>query len=99
YNIKLNDKLSIKAIDLIFINKQLKKITIYSKQPYLISNDSNQQENAKFVIEFDNFKKGKSVNLDQFKTVTDCIKIEDKKVYPTDNYKDFKIIDLRNNFN
>lgn len=99
FNIELNENSPIKAIDLVFTEQRMKKVTIYSKQPYTVNDKELIGNKAKFVIGFDNFKKGKKVDLTKFKEINDIIVIEKDKIVPNENYKDFEIIDLRNILN
>lgn len=85
------------AMDFAFNEKNfIAQIIIYSNQPYYEEGDMPSSDKAKIVLDFKNFKKGKSVDLKHFLTIKDCITIKDQIITPTTAYRDFEVIDLRN---
>ena len=97
YSLELKNGYPYRAIELEFSGKEMiSKIVIYSNQPYIAENFMDETNKAKIVINFTNFKKGKSVNLNSFKTISDYIIIRDVELIAIGRYKDFELIDLRN---
>ncbi len=85
------------AMDFTFNEKNfITQITIYSNQPYYQERDMPTSDKAKIVMDFKNFKKGKSVDLKHFLTVKECVTIKDQLIIPSAAYRDFEVIDLRN---
>jgi hypothetical protein len=97
YRLTLKKGNPYQAMDFTFNEKNfITQITIYSNQPYYQEGDLPSSGNAKIVLDFKNFKKGKSVDLKHFLTIKDCITIKDKVITPTAPYQNFEVIDLRN---
>ncbi|WP_343748372.1 hypothetical protein [Fluviicola sp.] len=74
----------------------ISQIVIYSNQPYYEEGDTYSGAKAKIVLDFKNFKKGKTVDFSHFRTVKECIQMKDNQLIPVGAYKDFEVIDLRN---
>lgn len=74
----------------------ISQVVIYSNQPYYTEDDVSTGGRAKIVLDFKNFKKGKAVDLSHFLTVKNCVQIKDNQITPVGGYKNFEVIDLRN---
>lgn len=86
-----------KAIEFSFTEKAaISQVIIYSNQSYYTEDDANQGDQAKIVMNIKDFRKGKSVDFNEFITVKDCILIKENELIAIGKYKDFEIIDLRN---
>lgn len=85
------------AMDFIFSERNfISQITIYSNQPYYTDGDLPSSDKAKIVLDFKNFKKGKSVDLKHFLTVKEIIVFKDKTPSAIGKFREFEVIDLRN---
>lgn len=97
YRLKLKKGNPYLAMDFTFSEKNfITQITIYSSQAYYQEDDLQTSDKAKIVLDFKNFRKGKSVDLKHFLAVKDCISIKEQVITPTNLYKGFEVIDLRN---
>lgn len=86
-----------KAIEFSFTEKTLIwQVVIYSNQPYYNESDTDSGDQAKVVMNLNDFRKGKAVDFSGFITVKDCVQIKDNELIPVGQYKDFELIDLRN---
>lgn len=97
YSLELKKGNPYHAIELEFLGKEvISKVIIYSNQPYTTEDYMTETDKAKIVIDFTNFKKGRAVNLRNFKDISDFIIIKDLEFQAIGKYKDFELIDLRN---
>lgn len=97
YMLELKKGYPYRAMEFLFSEKNaISQIVIYSSQPYYVEEDTYSSEKAKIVLDFKNFRKGKTVDFKSFITVKDCVLIRGNEITPVGKYKDFEIIDLRN---
>jgi|GEM_PF-2991014 len=99
YLLQLKKENPYHAMEFTFSDKNvISQIVIYSNQPYYTAGDYAQGR-AKIVLDFKNFRKGKAADLNRFLTVNDLLQMKDKQVKAVGAYKDFEVIDLRDQSN
>jgi hypothetical protein len=97
YMLEFTKGLPYQAMEFVFSDKNtISQLVIYSSSPYYVEGDGSSSEKAKIVLDFDALKTGKSVNLNGFLNVKDCVLIEGNTITALGKYKDFEVIDLRN---
>ena len=96
YSLELKEGYPYNSIEIEFEGgNRVSEIIIYSNQPYK-TEDQPSNDKAKVVISINEFKKGKTVNLKNFKTPIEFVLMKDNIFQAVGKYKDFEVIDLRN---
>lgn len=97
YMLELKKGYPYRAMEFVFLEKSfISQIIIYSNRPYYEEGDGYSGDQAKIVLDFKNFRKGKTVDFSSFTTIKDCIAIHNNEISPVGRFKHFEVIDLRN---